>query len=198
MGATHVSSLLFCLFSFLFGVGAALLHAALCGTLAAFRLLPPLTGRGKREPRAPIAPRTAKDATVEARAETPPRQAPGAKTEKSRESAEAIARSGVKPKKERRFFLGYLLLDLSFFLLFAVCYLLFLFLVHGGIFRLYSLALAALGAWAFRRAARTLVARPVYWLLSLPVRLLAAAFSRVLAFCRRKKPKQLDETDKIV
>ena len=208
MGATHVSSLLFCLFSFLFGAGMAFLHAALYGTLAALRLLPPVTGRDTGGEH-PTAPRTAEGERGARSKEARPVQADGEAKEKGRSSAQATqgrdngaaeieAEKKKKKKGSRPFFFGYLLLDLFFFLLFAVCYLLFLFLWHDGVFRLYSLLLAALGAGLFHRVARTLVARPVAFLLSLPVRLLSMAFSRVLAFCRRKKSKQLDETDKIV
>ena len=175
----------------------ALLHAALYGMLSAFRLLPPVTGRawGRKE-RSSAAPTRKKEGNG-APSETHGALASEQKENAKREGVVPIAQT-AKKRGTRRFILGYLVLDLSFFLLFAVFYLLFLFFVHGGVFRLYSLLFAALGAFAFRRVARALVARPSFLLLSLPFSLLSALFSCIFALLQRKKPKQLDETDKIV
>lgn len=181
-GTPIPSSLLFCLFSFLFGVGLSVLHAVLRGVLSAFFLLPPV------ERRASAGDRHAKE----------PSSAPA---EKSDDAAKG-ARDENKKKGTRRFVLGYLLLDLSFFLLATALYLLFLFLLHGGVLRIYSLLLLALGMLVSYPTARALVARPVFVLLSLPGRLLGWAlspfFRRILRWKPRKKPKQLDETDKMV
>ena len=167
--ATHASSLLFCLFSFLFGVGMSGTHAVLYGVLAAARLLP-------------LAPKRAPDT-----------------------EASPSATDGTLPtlsEKARSFFLGYLVLDVATFFLFAVLYLLFLFLWNDGVFRLYSLLFAVFGSLLTHRKARFFIARPVAFLLSFPFRalrwLFASSFRQVLAISRRKKPKQLDETDKMV
>ena len=49
MGATAISSLLFCLFSFLFGVAMAAMHAALYAVLSALHLLPSVTERSAKK-----------------------------------------------------------------------------------------------------------------------------------------------------
>ena len=102
--------------------------------------------------------------------------------------------SSDKRKAEKRYFGGYLLFDLSFFIFGSAAYMIFLFAVHNGVFRMYSLFLLCAGGYLARGPAFRFGARPVCFLLSrilLPFRLL---FRK----CRRKKAKKLDETEEMV
>lgn len=176
------SSLLFCLFSFLFGVGLSVLRAVLRGGLSALSLLPPVVRRTDEE------------------------GARGKETvslgeERPQDAANGSEKKGKK-KRPWRYAFGYLLLDLSFFALAAILYLLFLFLLHGGVLRFYSLMLVLLGAFLSHSLCSLWIARPTAALLALPFRavraLLSPLFARIFRFARRKKAKQLDETDKMV
>ena len=86
------------------------------------------------------------------------------------------------------------MLDLLFFVFGSAAYMVFLFAVHDGVFRVYSLALLCAGGFLLRGLAFRFGARPVCFLLDrvfLPFRML---FRK----CRRKKAKQLDETKQMV
>lgn len=148
-GTPLTEALLFCLFSFLFGIFLALFRAFFQGILSALRLLP--------------------------------REGGGA--------------------EKRRFFLGYLFFDLFFFLIASFGYMIFLYALSGGVFRFYSLVLVALGFYFCHSFAHRFVFRPVSFVFSRFFSLLVLPWVTLFRLLRkriRKKPKQLDETGKMV
>ena len=128
-GASLGHGLLFCLFSFVFGMGTAAFRAVLFGVLAGARLLP----------------------------------------------------SPVREEKRNKVlsFFGYLFFDLTFFVLTASAYTVFLYAVNDGVLRLYSLLLALLGVMLLHRPAERLLARPLYRLFSLPITHVGRLFRRI-------------------
>lgn len=129
-GATFAHALLFCLFSFLFGVGTAVFRALLYAVLAAVRLLPSPIEREKKGNRVLL-------------------------------------------------FFGYLLFDISFFVFTACAYMIFLYAVNDGIFRVYSLLFVLLSVCLLWQITDRLVNRPLFRLLSLPIGLLEKLFRRL-------------------
>lgn len=177
MYTTLTSLLLFCLFSFLFGIASAFFVAWYRAVFSALRLLP---------------------RTSQAMCDVPKEDTPN-NTQKAKKM-----HASPKPRKKRKYIVGYFLFDLSATLLLAVAYLLFLYAVNGGTFRLFSLLLAALGGVAACRIA-TWSALPLYvtlfLLASLPRKLICFVLTPLRVLFRRHTKKThnpLDETEKIV
>ncbi len=179
MGTPLSLLLLFCLFSFLFGVFAVLYTEALRALFTASGLLPSKESRRHR---------ISSLCRMRAQGKAKP---PKAEAKKEKPSPLHVV--------------GYLLYDLLFWLSLSVFYAVFLYEANGGIFRLYSLLLDLCGFLLFKGLAVRLFARPFFLVLSFALSFVGL-FLRFplwsfLAFFRRatrKKPKQLDENAEMV
>lgn len=85
-------------------------------------------------------------------------------------------RTRVTERNRVLLFFGYLLFDLSFFIIASSSYTVFLYVANGGVLRLYSILLALLAHLLLFRFAERVVTRPLYRLLSMPITL----FGRLL------------------
>ena len=164
MHVTLSSVLLFCLFSFLFGVFAAFFFQVCYAIFAALRWLPYGQKGSKEKDEKPSAAGTVK----------------------------------------KRYVFGYFFFDTSSLVIIAALYLIFLYAVNEGVFRLYSLLLALCGGILFFRPAR-FAAYPLFCLLDRTVsvlvslaRLPAALLRRLLQKRKKKTREVLDETGKMV
>lgn len=178
------SSLLFCLFSFLFGGLSFMFRECQRGAFCALRLLPrpcePKTLFRRRGSEGKIPPSCETDGQKDHPSET-------RKNKKSRRKH--------PHQNEKTCFFGYLLFDLSFFVLFGICYMLFLYAENEGIFRVYAFLLTALGFGLTRHLIKNKIAAYVFAVLSLPFFFLGAVisfFRRVFLrfvrlFCRARK-----------
>ena len=179
-GAPLSFVLLFCFFSFLFGAFSAVFSEGCRAIFAALRLLP--NGDGAKRPfSAHCSFRVKKEQKEE---ETPCKRQSG-----------ITARSVI----------GYFLYDLFFWISLSCLYMLFIYAVNRGVFRLYSFFFAVLGFFFFRKTASRFFARPLLLLLSWLFSLLGL-FLRffpwlLFIFFRRsirKKRKKLDESQEMV
>ena len=169
-------ALLFCLFSFFFGVFCVFFTEGLRALFMALRLLPSDEERWWRI--------CALCRILEKRQES---------TKKT------------KGKIAPLHFVGFLLYDLLFWISLSAFYTIFLYAANGGSFRLYSLALVLCGFLLFKRTVARFFARPLFLLVSFVISLVGLALRfptwLILFFFRylpRKKPKQLDESAEIV
>ena len=178
MGAPLSFVLLFCLFSFLFGVLLAAFSEGYRAAFAALHLFP-LDG-GVRTPLSSLCPlRNGKKKTPASK-----------KTRTGRPSLSVI---------------GCFLYDLSLWVLLASFYMIFLYAANNGIFRFYSLLFTVLGFFLLRDMASRLFFRPLLFLLSwlfsasgLLLRLPLWLSLRFFRFVTRKKRKMLDEKCEMV
>lgn len=167
-GTTHLSALALACLSLLFGGGLCLLRECVRGILSALWLLPPPAAY-----RSPFPALLRRDEAPQKEAYTPPKKERTA--QKAKEKTIERAKEGKREKAKERtketrkgkralppHFFGYLFFDLSFFLAFAVCYLLFLFVVNEGVVRGYSLLCVLFGFLLFRKAAHRVLAVPLF------------------------------------
>ena len=194
-GATHLSALTLVMLSLLFGGGLSIMRECVRGALSLFRLLPP-----------PVAYRSPFPKLLR-------RGAPISKKEHTPESEEKRSRRGkdeLKEKEKRKrglppHFFGYLFFDLVFFLSFAVCYLIFLFVFNEGIVRGYSLLCVLFGFLFCRKTAHRMLAIPLFRLGSFFFSLLAFLLSFLMLpvilgarrlIVRKKEKKNLTKNEK--
>lgn len=178
MGAPLSFVLLFCLFSFLFGVLLAAFSEGYRAVFAAFHLFP-LDG-GVRTPLSSLCP-----------LHSGKKEAPASKKTRKRRLSLSV--------------IGCFLYDLSLWILLSSFYMIFLYAANNGIFRFYSLLFTVLGFFLLRSMASHLLFRPLLFLLSwlvsalgLLLRLPVWLSLRFFRFMARKKRKKLDEKCEMV
>ena len=98
-------------------------------------------------------------------------------------------------KREKKHLVGYFFFDLLFCLTTGAAYMLFLFALHNGIFRVYSLLLAFCGAYLLRHAVRRFFASPVFFLFDRVMGVFFYPIRTLLRKCTRKNAKKLDEAE---
>lgn len=98
-------------------------------------------------------------------------------------------------EKKKKYIFGYLFFDLFFCLTVSSAYMIFLFAVHNGVFRVYSLLLACGGAYLLRHAARRFCFYPVFFLFDRGMGVFFYPIRALLRKCTRKNAKKLDEAE---
>ena len=111
-----------------------------------------------------------------------------------------LSRRGQEPPPPLRVKIGFFLYDTLLFPSMASFYMIFLYFVNEGVFRVYSLLLCVLGFLLFAPLAR-LIACPLHSVLSWIIRLLCTPvriFRRFFMRGAEKKHKRLDEKGEMV